>query len=370
MYPLPLLLLPTLLAGALDTGGGAAASEWRPSTLIEPFRIKMVEPVKATSRAEREAALARAGYNLFRVGADDVLLDFLTDSGTGAMSCAQWAAMIEADEAYAGARAWQRLEASFRRLFDFKWLLPCHQGRAAERLLFAELGGAGKLFLSNSFFDTTRANAESSGAACVDLPDTGGEGAAAGFGGNVDLTRLAAALDADRGEGAIAGVVITATNNAGGGQPVSLANMERAAALCRSAGVPLILDGCRFAENAHFIRTREPGMENVPIAEIVRRMSALFDMMTMSAKKDGLANTGGWLALRDDGVAARLQELLIMTEGYTTCVRAAAGAGSPLPRRAAHLALAFATDRSPARGAGTAAWPAGTWPRSPSASRR
>ena len=305
-------IVPTADGGAHESDGAASVS-WAPRSRIEPFRIKMVEPLKFTTRAQRADALAHAGYNLFRIEADDVLLDFLTDSGTGAMSCAQWAAMIEADESYAGARAWRKLETSFRRLFDFAWLLPTHQGRAAERLLFAELGGPSARFVANAFFDTTRANAEATGATCVDLPGTAADHAA-GFGGNIDLDRLRAEL----ATGGVTAVVITATNNAGGGQPVSLSNMRAASALCRAASVPLVLDGCRFAENAHFIRTREPAMASASIDEIVRAMSALFDVMTMSAKKDGLSNTGGWLALRDDALATRLQGRLIMTEGFTT----------------------------------------------------
>jgi tryptophanase len=311
---LAVLAVLTASASALaEARRSAASAEWQPRTLIEPFRIKMVEPMFVTTRAERAGYLAAAQYNLFKIDAGRVLLDFLTDSGTGAMSGAQWAAMIDADEAYAGALSWRKLESSFKRLFDFKHLLPTHQGRAAERLLFAEIGGEGKRFLANTFFDTTRANAEATGATCIDLPFTQAD-RDAGFGGNIDLERLEREL---RGS-TISGVVITATNNAGGGQPVSLANMRAAAELCRAAGVPLILDGCRFAENAHFIRAREPGMSGHSIREIVGLMSPLFGVMTMSAKKDGLANTGGWLALRDDALAERLKQRLILTEGYLT----------------------------------------------------
>jgi len=214
---------------------------------------------------------------------------------------------------YAGAKAWRALEQSVRRLFDFEHLLPVHQGRAAERLLFAELGGQEKVWLANTFFDTTLANAEAVGTTCINLPGSEAD-ARAGFGGNINLQRLREELSRAN----VAGVVITATNNAGGGQPVSLANMMAASALCRAANVPLVLDGCRFAENAHFIRSREPGMADMSIVEIVQAMSPLFDMMTMSAKKDGLSNTGGWLALRDQYLAERLKGRLIMTEGFTT----------------------------------------------------
>jgi tryptophanase len=288
-------------------------------TIIEPFRIKSVEPVRLTTVAEREAALQAAGYNLFNLHADDVLVDFLTDSGTGAMSAEQWAGIQRGDESYAGSPSWFRFLEAVQELFAFKHVIPTHQGRAAEKILFSVVAGPGKVVPNNTHFDTTRANVEFTGAEAVDLPIAEGRLPATihPFKGNLDTDALEA-LITERGPDAIPVVFVTVTNNSGGGQPVSMANLRAVRAVCDRYGLPLFLDACRFAENAWFIRTREPGYESTPIPDIVREMASMADGMTMSAKKDGLSNIGGWLAMNNDAWAEQARNLLILTEGFPT----------------------------------------------------
>ena len=287
-------------------------------TIIEPFRIHAVEPIRITSREERETAIAGAGWNLFSLHADDVLIDLLTDSGTGAMSRDQWAAIQHGDESYAGSPSWFVFLEAVQALFPFRHVIPTHQGRAAEKILFSVIGGPGKVIPNNTHFDTTRANIEATGAEAVDLVIAEGRDPTAihPFKGNLDTDALEALLVA-RGPD-VPVVFVTVTNNSGGGQPVSLANLRAVREVCDRHRVPLFLDACRFAENAWFIKTREPGQEDRAIPDIVREMASLADGMTMSAKKDGLANIGGWLALDDDALAEACRNVLILTEGFPT----------------------------------------------------
>ncbi len=288
-------------------------------TIIEPFRIKCVEPIRMTTRPEREAILAAAGRNLFDVAADDVLIDLLTDSGTGAMSAEQWAGMMRGDESYAGGRSFVRFQAAVRDLTGLPHVLPTHQGRAAERILFSLVGGPGKLVPNNTHFDTTRANVEFTGAAARDFPINEGRLPALihPFKGNMDVEALVAAIEA-QGPANVPLVMLTITNNSAGGQPVSLANIRAVKAALAPYGIPLFLDACRFAENAWLIKQREPGQADRPVRDIAREMFSYADGCTMSAKKDGLAHIGGFLALRDDALAERARQLLILTEGFPT----------------------------------------------------
>ncbi|HEX6868298.1 MAG TPA: tryptophanase [Candidatus Limnocylindrales bacterium] len=288
------------------------------TTIIEPFRIHAVEPIRMTTQAERDRALEVAGWNLFDLHADDVIVDLLTDSGTGAMSRDQWAAIQHGDESYAGSPSWYAFLESVQALFPFRHVIPTHQGRAAEKILFSVIGGPGMVIPNNTHFDTTRANVEFTGAEAVDLVIPEGREPATihPFKGNMDidaLERLLAERAAD-----VPVVFVTITNNSGGGQPVSLENLRAVRAVCDRHGKPLFLDGCRFAENAWFIKAREPGQEERSVVDIVRDIAALADGMTMSAKKDGLANIGGWLAMDDDALAERCRNLLILTEGFVT----------------------------------------------------
>jgi len=288
-------------------------------TIIEPFRIKSVEPIRLTTVEERDRHLREAGYNLFNLHAADVLIDLLTDSGTGAMSAEQWAGIQRGDESYAGSPSWFRFLESVQDLFPFKHVIPAHQGRAAEKILFGVVGGPDKVVPNNTHFDTTRANVEYTGAEAVDLVIEEGRHPSAihPFKGNMDTDALDAFI-AERGAQHVPLVMVTITNNSGGGQPVSLENLRAVRAICDKYRLPLFLDACRFAENAWFIKQREPGQGDRSIRDIVREMASLADGMTMSAKKDAIANIGGWLAMNDDAWAEQARALEILTEGFPT----------------------------------------------------
>ncbi|MCO4763397.1 MAG: tryptophanase [Myxococcales bacterium] len=289
---------------------------WDFQTIIEPFRIKSVEAIPILSRTEREVALEAAAHNLFKLPAAAVTIDLLTDSGTGAMSSAQWAALMTGDESYAGSNSYFALQKVVERLTGFTDVFPCHQGRAAERILSRTVIEPGQIILNNTHFDTTRANFEAVGAEAVDLPvPPGGD-----FAGNMDLDALDAALTTDAGRAArrVAMVMVTITNNAVGGQPVSMANLRAVRQRCDDFGVPLYLDAARFAENAWFIKQREPGFGDVALEDIVRQMFAVADGFTMSAKKDGIVNIGGLLAVRDPEWHQAMKNELILTEGFPT----------------------------------------------------
>lgn len=288
-------------------------------TIIEPFRIKMVEPIRMSTREEREVYLKQAHYNPFLLNSDQVLIDFLTDSGTSAMSSEQWAGVMRGDESYAGASSWRKMYAVINDLTGMEHILPTHQGRAAEHILYGYLGGADKVFISNTHFDTTRANIEFSGAEAIDIVIEEGKQPALEhpFKGNMDVKALEAII-LQRGAENIGAVVLTVTNNSGGGQPVSLRNAMEVSAICKKYKVRLILDCCRIAENAYFIKHREPEFAQYSYREIAQKMFALSDGAIMSAKKDALVNMGGFLALRDAGLAEACKNVLIITEGYTT----------------------------------------------------
>jgi tryptophanase len=287
-------------------------------TIIEPFRIKTVEPLRRTTRGEREAALRAAHYNLFLIPARDVLIDLLTDSGTGALSSEQWAAMMRGDESYAGSESFYRFEETVKDITGFPHILPTHQGRAAERILFGTMVNPGDIVPNNTHFDTTRANVEHRGGRALDLPIAEGTdpGSRHPFKGNMDVAKLERVLIENPGKVPLA--MMTVTNNSGGGQPVSLENIRAAAAVCRAHGVPFFLDACRFAENSWFIKTREKGQEGRAPIDIARDTFACADGCTMSAKKDGMVNIGGFLALREPALARRATDLLILTEGFVT----------------------------------------------------
>ena len=287
--------------------------------IIEPFKIKSVEPLRFTSRKEREAILKNAGYNLFGIQAEDVLIDLLTDSGTTAMSARQWGGMIEGDEAYAGSKSFYQLENKVHDLTGFRHVIPTHQGRAAEKILFNIMGGEGRIIPNNTHFDTTRANIEITGAEAVDLvpPEAMVPSLKDDFKGNMDIEALKALLD-KFGPEKIPLVMLTVTNNSNAGQPVSMENIRQTADLAHSYGLPFFLDACRFAENAYFIKLREPGYENKSVEEIAREMFSYADGCTMSGKKDGLVNMGGFLAVNDDELAQKARNILVVTEGFPT----------------------------------------------------
>ena len=288
-------------------------------TIIEPFRIKMVEHIRMTSESERRELIAKAGYNVFRLHSDDVLIDLLTDSGTGAMSARQWAAMMRGDESYAGSPSFYRFEAAVQDLMGFPHVIPTHQGRAAERILFSTMCKAGDMVPNNTHFDTTRANVEFCGATAVDVPcrELADLSSEFPFKGNMHVDGLRAVFQ-KVGRERIPLVMITVTNNSGGGQPVSMANMREVAEVCRAFDRPLYLDACRIAENAYFIKLRELGNAGKLVRDIVREMCDLADGCTMSAKKDAIVNIGGFLATRNAGLAQQEQNLLILTEGFPT----------------------------------------------------
>ena len=288
-------------------------------TIIEPFRIKSVEPLRRTTPAEREYLLEQAGYNLFQIRARDILIDLLTDSGTSAMSTEQWAAMMRGDESYAGSESFYRFEKTVRALTGFRHIIPTHQGRAAERILFSILCKPGQVVPSNTHFDTTRANIEFHGARAVDLPipASADTQARVSFKGNLDIEALENLIRAE-GASKIPLVMITVTNNSGGGQPVSLANIEAARQVASRYGIPLYLDACRFAENAWFIKRDEPGYADRTPRQIAEKMFALADGCTFSAKKDAFANIGGFLCTNDQRLAEQETNLLILTEGFPT----------------------------------------------------
>ena len=288
-------------------------------TIFEPFRIKSVEPIRWTTREEREGLLGAAHYNLFLLHADDVLIDLLTDSGTGAMSTHQWAAVMEGDESYAGSRSFDHFRNSIQEITGYTHVIPTHQGRAAERILFNVMCKKGSVVPNNTHFDTTRANVEAVGAEAVDLlpAEARQPGKLAPFKGDMDVAALAALIERV-GRERIPLVMLTVTNNSGGGQPVSMGNVRAVAAVCHQHGIPLYFDACRFAENAYFIKLREPGYATKTPKQIAQEMFSLGDGCTMSAKKDGMANIGGFLCTNDDMLARQEENLLILTEGYPT----------------------------------------------------
>jgi len=287
-------------------------------TIIEPFRIKSVEPLTMTTETEREAYLEKANYNLFSLKSDHVLIDLLTDSGTSAMSTKQWAGIQMGDESYAGSPSFYRFEKALKELAPFKHIIPTHQGRAAEKILFSIVGAKGKVIPNNTHFDTTRANIESTECRALDLVKQVGLDPEFihPFKGDMDLNRLRDLLETSADDVPL--VMLTITNNSGGGQPVSMANIKAVKEICNEFAKPLILDACRFAENAYFIKQREQGYENKTPKEIVQEIFSYADGMTMSAKKDALVNMGGWLALNDDDLAMKARNVLILTEGFPT----------------------------------------------------
>ncbi len=288
-------------------------------TIIEPFRIKSVEPIYFTTKEERKKILAKADYNSFRIKASDILIDLLTDSGTSAMSSNQWAGMMLGDESYAGSSSFFKFEDSVRSITNMPYIIPTHQGRAAEKIIFTILGGKGKYFISNTLFDTTRANIEFSGAEGIDCLCEEGKHPTipAPFKGNMDVEALRRVIK-EKGAKNIPMVMVTVTNNSGGGQPVSMQNIREVREVCNEFKIPLYIDACRFAENSYFIKLREEGYSDKTVPEIANELFSYADGCTMSAKKDAFANIGGFLAMRDLDLAFRCRNLLIITEGFTT----------------------------------------------------
>jgi len=288
-------------------------------TIIEPFRIKSVEPIRFTSPEQRQTILQEAFFNPFLIHSDDVLIDLLTDSGTSAMSSRQWAGIMQGDESYAGSPSFYRFSESVKDVMGFPEVIPTHQGRASEKILFSILGGPGKTFISNTFFDTTRANIEFTGAEAIDLlcPEGKKPQIPAPFKGNMDVDALRRQIETT-GAGNIPLVMLTVTNNSGGGQPVSMQNVKDVAAICKQFSIRFYIDACRFAENGYFIQQREKGYQSVSVRDIAREMFSYADGCTMSAKKDAFANIGGFLALRDEELARQFRNLLVITEGFPT----------------------------------------------------
>ena len=288
-------------------------------TIIEPFRIKMTEPIQLTTREQRIEKLEKAQYNVFYLDAEDCIIDLLTDSGTGAMSSNQWAALMLADESYAGSRSWKKFDKVVKYITGFRHVFPTHQGRAAEGILAQALLKKGDVIPNNSHFDTTRANIEFVGADAVDLlcRECYRTQEKLPFKGNMDLNKLEKCIQ-DNGSDRIPFAMITITNNTGGGQPVSIANLKAVKEILKKHDIPLIIDACRFAENAFFIREREPSYKDIPLLNIAREIFSYADAATMSCKKDGLANIGGFLACNDDRWAEKFRNLLILREGFPT----------------------------------------------------
>jgi len=288
-------------------------------TVIEPFIIKSVDPIRMTSEEERVNALEQANYNLFKIPAHMILIDLLTDSGTGAMSSEQWAGIMRGDESYAGSASFERLEKTAQELFGFKHIIPTHQGRAAERILFSTICKKGDIIPNNTHFDTTRANVESQGALAIDLviPEGLDPSNTHPFKGNMDIIKLEELIK-NKGEENIPVCLLTITNNSGGGQPVSMDNIRSVRKVLDIYGIPLYLDACRFAENAYFIKLREPKYKDANVKDIVLEMMSFAEGCTISAKKDGLVNIGGLLCTNNDSLAKKEKDLLILTEGYPT----------------------------------------------------
>jgi tryptophanase len=288
-------------------------------TIIEPFRIKMVETIQVSTPEQRAAYLKNAHYNPFLLQSEQVMIDLLTDSGTSAMSAEQWAGIMRGDESYAGSKSWERMEAVIQNLTGLQYVFPTHQGRAAERILYSTLGGEGKTFISNTHFDTTRANIEYSGAEAIDIPilEANVSGFIYPFKGNMDVEKLEQII-LEKGAEKVGAVILTVTNNSGGGQPVSMDNAKEVSHICKKHKVLFILDCCRIAENAYFIKEREKEYANYTYKEIAQKMFAFADGAVMSAKKDALVNMGGFLALKDKTLANQCKNLLIITEGFTT----------------------------------------------------
>tara|TARA_B100000287_G_scaffold417853_1_gene454082 strand:+ start:3894 stop:5267 length:1374 start_codon:yes stop_codon:yes gene_type:complete len=287
-------------------------------TIIEPFKIKSVEPLPITTPEERLEALKREHWNIFGLKSQEVTIDLLTDSGTGSMSSEQWASLMRGDESYAGSQSWQRFEEVVKELTGYKHIIPTHQGRASERILASIMLREGNIVPSNSHFDTTRANVEFTGSEALDLICKEGEDLLkpAPFKGNVDLEKLEETLSKEKGN--IPYVLMTVTNNTGGGQPVSMENLKATREVCSKYGIPMFLDACRFAENSWFIHQREKGYESVEIREIAKEIFRLSDGCTISLKKDGFGNIGGFIGVNDDKIAAECKNMLILTEGFPT----------------------------------------------------